>query len=117
MVSAASADIADRQGLEAAVIISDQHEAPLEDDRMPNGGYPLHMVLKPRRSADYVIHAEGARVRLFTAEAWEESRGGATPLLELEADEAAALARFVMHWAPESASGELVQRPNVAYDV
>ena len=77
------------------------------------------MRLKPRRSADFVIVCEGANVMLFDSAEWERRGIAGEPVLRLEEDEGAAVARFVTHWAEsrEQPPGSRRTPPDVAYDL
>lgn len=79
---------------------------------MPDGGYPLHLILRPKGHPDLVVHSRGGEFRVFTRDEWdehvqnlypqtpEEERG--TPLLVLNDEEAKVLAAHLGHWLPDA---------------
>lgn len=70
---------------------------------MPNGGLPMHMVLRPKSNPDVVIRCDAGRLRVdFHAQTRETSDGNSRSGFELSEEEAGALAWFLHHWvAPE----------------
>ena len=59
------------------------------------------MRLVPRRSQDYVVYAEEMRVRIYEAREWKGHRADGQPVIDIDGDEALALAEFVTRWAEE----------------
>ena len=84
---------------------------------MPNGGIPIHMVLKPRSSKDTVVYCHGAEVKVFAAENWENSHASADPVLTLNRDEALVLERFLKYWLEGEVAGEGVLYRREGVDV
>ena len=68
---------------------------------MPNGGYPLHMVLRPVSGSDYLIHCQGPEVRIYSQGEWERGADKCVPLVQLQASETQHLVRFLTHWLEE----------------
>lgn len=71
---------------------------------MPNGGVPLHMVLKPKLGEGYVFYAQGKALHLITVDEWEKHGREATPLLSITPAELRVLASFVLHWAGDESA-------------
>ena len=79
---------------------------------MPDGGYPLHLILRPKGAPGLVVHSRGGELRVFTQEEWGEhvknlyprtpSEETGTPLLKLTEQEAAVLAAHLHHWLPDA---------------
>jgi hypothetical protein len=86
---------------------------------MPNGGIPINMLLRPRKSRDVVIYCHLQFVEIFRADDWPKRyEAEARPLITLDSDEGAALAGFLRYWIGEPA-GEPVHAGrgiNVEYD-
>jgi hypothetical protein len=85
---------------------------------MPNGGVPLHLVLHPLDKSPYVVHCQGADLRVVPREAWERAGAGAAPILSLSAEGARVLERFLRYWLRDAGDGPLYEAPgvDVAYD-
>lgn len=83
---------------------------------MPNGGVPMHMILHPQDGSPYVLHLEGGIARLYERAAWKQHKATASPLLELSAEEAGAIAWFIRHWLGNEALVPGDDLPNVEFD-
>ena len=79
---------------------------------MPNGGTPIHMVLKPKDS-DVVIHCETDTIKIFTRKEWnenvktlfpadDEKDDNGNPIATLSSTETAAIYGFIKHWLIEN---------------
>ena len=77
---------------------------------MPNGGVPMHMVLRPQSSRAHVVYCEGARMKIFTKDAWDQ-RG--EPEVVLDEKEAKAVQRFLRYWAQDSGENPLAREAGV----
>ncbi len=69
---------------------------------MPNGGVPIHMVLRPKRG-NVVIYCHGGQMSVFARADWEALGSKAEPILALTAHEAGALAWQLEHWLESDA--------------
>ena len=65
---------------------------------MPNGGFPIWMVLSPKSSSAYVIFCEAGNLRVFNQDEWRRAGRLGIPLLSLSKSESAVLATFLGHW-------------------
>lgn len=77
---------------------------------MPNGGHPMHMVLRPRSSPSLIVYGRGPTLRVVDEAEWVRSGPAGKALLELDADEVAVIVDFLggwLHRAPE------IPRPSV----
>jgi hypothetical protein len=85
---------------------------------MPNGGVPLHMVLRPRGGERYVFYCGGDALHLIAADEWEKQHADAAPLFSLNAAELRVMAAFVRYWSGETDSGLIYSLPgvNVEFD-
>ena len=85
---------------------------------MPNGGVPLHMLLRPRNGEGYVFYCGGDALHLIPADGWEKDRTDAAPLLSLNAAELRVTAVFVQYWSGETDAGLPYSLPgvNVEFD-
>lgn len=72
---------------------------------MPNGGVPRRMVLRSTDSR-VVIYAEGPRVAIYDANAWDAHRSSAEPLATLAPRESGALTSFLAYWLFDANIGE-----------
>jgi hypothetical protein len=85
---------------------------------MPNGGIPLHMILKPSLGEGYVFYARGSTLHLISADAWAKHGPEAVPLLSITPDELRVLAAFIQHWSDGTNTGPVYSAPgvNVEFD-
>jgi hypothetical protein len=72
---------------------------------MPNGGVPLHMILRPRDGSPIVLHAEGAKLAIHSADLWDRDKTNAAPLAVISEAEAFVLSRFLRYWLADTESG------------
>lgn len=77
---------------------------------MPNGGTPMHMLLRPRRTGHYAVYCKGDALQVIGQDEAKKGWQWAAPVLELEPDEVRVLADFLRHWIPE---GEQTDRGQV----
>jgi hypothetical protein len=63
---------------------------------MPNGGVPIHMLMRPKQG-DVVIHCHGGVVRFYSHAEWERG-GDREPMSELDEAEARMLMGFLRYW-------------------
>ena len=64
---------------------------------MPNGGVPIHMVIRPKAPSDYLVYCHGAQLQIQST---ADGQGGEkqAAVLTLDADEAIVLERFLRYW-------------------
>jgi hypothetical protein len=65
---------------------------------MPNGGVPLHMILRPKQCRNIVIYCYGGEMRLYSQSEWDAKKSDGTPMATLTESEGAALAGFLQYW-------------------
>lgn len=80
---------------------------------MPNGGVPLHMVIRPRGSGVSVLYCQGADVRVVARADWERLGVQAGPVLVLGRAEAQVLERFLRYWLQDHDEGPIYRHPDV----
>lgn len=64
---------------------------------MPNGGVPIHMVLRPR-AGSVVIYCVGGAMAVFDRAAWDSQGADAAAIFRLTEAESAALAWQLKYW-------------------
>lgn len=64
---------------------------------MPNGGVPLHMVVRPPQS-DLVIHCEEAHLSIYRKTEWDADGTDASPIATLDEAACGGIAWFLQHW-------------------
>ena len=80
---------------------------------MPNGGVPLHMILRPSLGEGYVLYARGSALHIIAGDDWQELRAEAEPLLSLTPAEVRVLAAFVQFWSGDEAARPIYSLPDV----
>lgn len=80
---------------------------------MPNGGVPIHMVLKPQSSDGQVIHSHAGEVRVVSKREWEQSGANGAATLSLTKAEALVLERFLRYWLHDKEDGPIYRQPGV----
>lgn len=77
---------------------------------MPNGGVPLHMLMRPKKGQDVVVYCKGAELCVIAKEEWGKSKHKAKPLLALTHEEALVLERFFRYWLQDKEEGPIYNR-------
>ncbi len=81
---------------------------------MPNGGVPMHMVIRPKGNSQAVIYCRGSNLFVVDKAEWEAKQSAGEALLKLDDDESLVLERFLTYWLePRSAEGVLYKREGV----
>jgi len=83
---------------------------------MPNGGVPLHMILRPR-DGTVVIYSKGGTLQVYSAEDWRRQKSAATPLCSLTESEVSALAWQLRYWLGEARLQPGYKMPRQSIDV
>ena len=65
---------------------------------MPNGGVPLHMVLEPKHSSEWVVYCRAATINVYAKDEWHARGSAGTPVLSVDEKEARALVGFLGYW-------------------
>jgi hypothetical protein len=80
---------------------------------MPNGGVPIHMMLRPKASDTHVIYCHGSELKMIPNEEWELAKSKGRPDLVLDRQEAQVLERFLRYWLSDTGDGPLCHEPDV----
>ena len=85
---------------------------------MPNGGVPIHMVLRPKQGG-HVIYCHGAVLKVFSNKEWDKSKSEGKPILVLAKQEAQTIERFLRYWLTDQGEGPIYRQEGieVEYDL
>jgi hypothetical protein len=70
------------------------------EDAVPNGGIPIHMIMRPRGS-NMVVYCYAGEIAIYTSEEWEANARKGEPVMKLNREESAALSGFLRYWLGE----------------
>jgi len=79
---------------------------------MPNGGTPIHMVLRPQKGR-HIIYCRGAVLKVFSKEEWDKSKSQGEPIIVLEKQEAQVIERFLRYWLTDEREGPIYRHAGI----
>jgi hypothetical protein len=80
---------------------------------MPNGGIPIHMLLRPKASDTHVMYCHGAELKVIRKDEWERAKSKGDPEIVLDREEAQVLERFLRYWLQDSGDGPLCHEEGI----
>jgi hypothetical protein len=74
---------------------------------MPNGGVPMHMMIRPASSSSHAVNCRGAELMVSTEADLTTGKDNVSPLLRLSREEALVLERSLRYWLDDHDDGPI----------